>query len=173
MSQKKKVKVKKNKIVKFLKSQSMISLIFALLVLFLMIFNQKILQKEKIYVIEGNNKNTVIKTGSISMNNKIIFFNGPTIKYSGEDITLKNYKYGFYVKDKKIYEVKKTNEDVSYSLKTVLENSSFNFMDGRKGSRIYTKKVVNNIEKMKFKLVGKTEKGKKISITIPLMVSEV
>lgn len=167
-------KTKKNKkLIRFLKSQSMVSLVLAFLVLFLIVFNNKLIQNEKIYVIEGSNKKVVLKTGSVAMNNKIVFFNGPKISYHGKDVELKNYKMGFYVNNKKIYETKNLDEDTTYSLKMVLDNNSFNFMDSRKNSNIYTKDVIKNIEKMKFKLTGTDKNGKKISISIPLMVSEV
>ena len=163
----------KNKVKTFIKSQTMVSLILALLVLFLIIFNSRIIHNEKVYVIEGSNKTTMLKTGSLTMNNRIIFFNSPTIKYNGDDITLTKYTVGFYVNNKKIYEIKNNDTKTKFSLKSVLENNTFNFMDSRKNSNIYTKSVINDIEKMKFKLVGLDENGKKVAISIPLSVSEV
>ena len=163
----------KNKVKTFIKSQTMVSLILALLVLFLIIFNSRIIHNEKVYVIEGSNKTTMLKTGPLTMNNRIIFFNSPTIKYNGDDITLTKYTVGFYVNNKKIYEIKNNDTKTKFSLKSVLENNTFNFMDSRKNSNIYTKSVINDIEKMKFKLVGLDENGKKVAISIPLSVSEV
>jgi len=168
-----KKKTRKNKIETFLKSQAMVSLVLSILVVILLIFNSSIIKNEKIYVVEGNNKDIVLKTGSISINNRIIFFNGPSIKYKGKDITLKNYKMGYYVNNKKIYEIANDDTKATFSLKTVLENYNFNFLDSKKNSNIYTKKVIKNIEKMKFKLTGTKEDGKKVSITIPLEISEI
>lgn len=167
-----------NNVIKFFKSQNMILLIFLVMIFFLIGYSRHIIKNERLYTIEVNSKQSkdkkiLFEDGIIIINYKTHYFLAPQIKYNGANVSLKSYKAGYYIGKQKIYELKNNKGKNNFDLKSVLENENFNVYEPSKNAVIFSEKNLKNIEKMTFKLNGVTTSGKKYSLIIPLVISEI
>lgn len=172
MKKVKKAKVKNN-IKTFIKSQNMVLIIFLLFIVFLMFYSRSLIKNERMFVVESSDKTAIFKDGVIILNNKTHYFIAPKIDYTGKSVKLKNYTAGYYVGNKKIYELKNNKGKDEFDLESVIENENFSVYEPRKKAVIFNKKTVNKLIKMKFIIVGKTVDGKNYKLEIPLTVSEI
>lgn len=170
----------KKRIVNFLKTPYSIIIYLSILVVVLLIFNLYIAHRSKLYVFNGYNDNITFLSGSIYLGGDINNFTSPTIIYSKDDILLKTYDVGYYVKkNKQDIGISVTNRDAFesadelVSLKELLRITEFSFTEYSKEAKFFSKENVNLLDSFYFKIFGKDKDDNLIELEIPLEIEKV
>ena len=131
---------------------------------------------KELYVFNGGSDDIVIYNGIIDVNTDINLFKGGTVIYNGKEVTLKDYTMGYYLcgskKDISLSTLSNTSEE-GFDLEKLLETNDFSLMEPHKNSNKISKKNINKIDKLCFKVSGTDIKGKEYSLKVDFEVQKV
>lgn len=178
----KKEKKKKKKTSETIKQffNSPISIIIALIILSisLLIYSRYLIKVNEVYQFSGYKENISILNGTIYTNYDVNYFGDSKIYYDGEDIELKEFEVGYYIKDGSNYNdisIVKNNEEIgeSASLKLLLNTTDFSFTETHKDSMYLSKENIKNLDNLVFRIKGVDKEDKDIEIEIPLVATKI
>lgn len=166
---------KSNKILSFLNSYRAICTVLTLLSVFLIIYNFYFVHHVNLYVFSGYDENFIFLDGSIYTGLDINHLTSPTITYTGEDITLKEYTVGYFIADNPISVVKNALDETDKNIKLseFLKNAEFSFTENHRDALYFSKENIEKIDKLEFKVTGKDLNDKIIELSIPLAVEKI
>jgi len=144
----------------------------------LMIYNRHIINSTSLYTFSGFNDTITIVNGTIYTGYNINYFADSKVIYTGENIRMKNYSMGYYLKNDNSYieitSVNSNNElEGSASLKSIVETVDFSFTEVKKDAFHLSKKNIANLDNLVFKIVGTDNSNNQISIEIPLIMTKI
>ena len=167
----------RDKIINFLKSPYALITYLIVLVLILIGFNFYFVRSVNVYVFNGYSDEYTFLDGSIYTGFDINTFTSPTIIYSGDEIVLKDYEIGYFIKDgddfNNISVVTPSEDKDEVLLSEVLTKTEFSFTEIHKNAYFFSKKNIKNIEKLYFRISGTTLDDDNILVEIPLNVQKV
>lgn len=162
-----------------------ISIIIVLIIfsILLMVYNRYLVSSTKLYTFSGFDKKYSILNGTIYTSRNINYFGDSKIYYNGDDIKLSSYEIGYYIKKDSSYQKisvmtslsdsEFTHIEGSASLKELLQSTDFSFTETSKEAVFMSKSNMKQIDKLIFKIYGKTESGEDVDIEIPLDVQKI
>lgn len=160
------------KLKKFVKSYNMIVLVLVLLCAFLMIYHIQDKKKNKLYVFGGYGEDITIYDGTIYTDAKMSRFQSSVMLYSGEEVVLKEYEVGFYINDDEVSLVR-SEDDTSVKLGELLRITDFSFTEKKSKDSKINERTIKSIDKLEFRVNGKTDKDDEVSVIIKLDVKEI
>ena len=137
----------KKKLKKIIKSYQTILILLILLIITLIIYTNYLVKSNATYLFNASSDEVTIYNGVISLNYDTNIFVGSDIEYLKEDIKVKKYKIGYYVKIKDTFKeflVIEDNDDEGFSLKNTIQSiSSFNITELNKNNKYFSKEKIN------------------------------
>lgn len=159
---------------------SPISVIVALilLVISLMIYTRYLVNSVNLYTFYAYDENFSFLSGAIYTGYDINYFGDSKVIYTGEDVKLYDYTMGYYIKDGSTYYEVSTVKGIddleeAASLKEIIEKTSFSFTETHKDANFLSKKAVENIDNLVFKISGFEEDKEEYILEIPLEVEKI
>ena len=152
----------------FFKSYKAIIVVLIILVLVLLGFNLYFVKTTKVYTFSGTKEDITVLSGTIYIGHDINRFQAPAIIYNGSNITLKSGTIGYYIEDEPISIVE---IEEKLKLKDVIDSSDLSFTEMHKNAFKLSKKNIENIDKLVFKVVGTAKDDTKFEFEVPLLVT--
>ncbi len=143
-----------------------------------MVYNRVLSKSVSLYTFSGYEEDYSFLNGTIYISNSINYFGDTKVVYTGENLTLKDFEMGFYIKEGVTYKTistTKMNEDAGKSakLKDILYKTDFSFTEVHKESQFLSKDNMNSIDKLVFRIKGIDNKDKEVDIEIPMIVESI
>lgn len=168
---------KNNNIKNFLIGPYPIIIYLSILIIILLVFNYKLARTPILYTFSGETEEASILEGSIYIGNDINNFSAPNIIFNGDNISLKDYTIGYYIKDgKDLIElsIATTNQDKeTVKIKDILNASEWSFTEQHKNAKYFSKDNIEKLDKLCFIIEGTDSKDEEVSYTIPLTVTKI
>ncbi len=164
---------------KFMSSYQPILIVLIILVVVLIIYINGILSKHKTYLFYATDDYVSIYNGVINLDYDMNVFVGSNNKYMlKDDIKVKSYKIGYYVKVNDNYKELITEEDSDddgFSLKNIIESStSYNFTSLWDNEKFLNKEKINALDSgLYFIIEAKTMKDETIYNKTDITLSKV
>ena len=160
--------IRAKKIKRFLKSYKPILIVLILLVAILISYCAYLLKSVKVFTFSGKSEYVEIYNGIISLNYDINVLEGSDITYvRDKDITIVDYKIGYYVKDGdnllSLAVVEDADEE-GFSLKSVLQGiGTFNITELNSNHKFFNKEKIELLHNgLYFVIEAKDKKGNEI-----------
>ena len=169
----------KKKLKRFILSYQPLVIILVILLAVVLIHTNNIIKSIKTYTFSGTGEYVEINNGVISLNYDMNYLNGSDIDYIKEkDLTVVDYKIGYYVKDGdnliSIGVIEDQNED-GFSLKNILEGKeTFNIMELNSNNFHFTKERIDLLKNgLYFVIEAKDKKGNDINDVVKLDIRKI
>jgi len=169
----------KKKLKRFIVSYQPLVIILVILLAVVLIHTNNIIKSIKTYTFSGTGEYVEINNGVISLNYDMNYLNGSDIDYIKEkDLTVVDYKIGYYVKDGdnliSIGVIEDQNED-GFSLKNILEGKeTFNIMELNSNNFHFTKERIDLLKNgLYFVIEAKDKKGNDINDVVKLDIRKI
>ncbi len=174
----------KSKVYKFFNSPVPIIVVLILFSVGLMVYSRFLIKSTVLYSFSGIEEGFWFSNGTIFIGRDLNYFGDSKVKYTGKDIKLYNFEVGFYIKDGSVYreisimsgyDVKDDEgEKLGASLVEILSSTDFSFTETHNSDTLYlSKKNVEYIENLVFRVKGYDEKNEEINIVVPLEVQKI
>ena len=136
---------------KFMSSYQPILIVLIILVVVLIIYMQGILSKHKTYLFYASDDYVSVYNGVINLDYDMNVFVGSNNKYMlKDDVKVKSYKIGYYVKVNDTYKeliIAEDSDDDGFSLKNIIESTtSFNFTSLWDNEKFLTKEKIKALD---------------------------
>lgn len=164
---------------KFLSSYQPILIVLIILVVVLIIYMQGILSKHKTYLFYAADDYVSVYNGVINLDYDMNVFVGSNNKYMlKDDVKVKSYKIGYYVKVNDTYKeliIAEDSDDDGFSLKNIIESTtSFNFTSLWDNEKFLTKEKIKALDNgLYFIIEAKTVKDETIYNKTDITLSKV
>ena len=164
---------------KFMSSYQPILIVLIILVVVLIIYMQGILSKHKTYLFYASDDYVSVYNGVINLDYDMNVFVGSNNKYMlKDDVKVKSYKIGYYVKVNDTYKeliIAEDSDDDGFSLKNIIESTtSFNFTSLWDNEKFLTKEKIKALDNgLYFIIEANTVKGETIYNKTDITLSKV
>lgn len=147
---------------KVFKSYHTIIITLGILCFISLLYNNKILNNQKLYIFDGKSEYVDIKSGVISLSLDVNLFEGSNIEYLKKDVNVTRYDIGYYVKTDKEYLPLATiagEDDEGLSLKMLIEGTNaFRVIEFNKNNYYFTKEKLKKLDDDLYFIIKATDK---------------